>query len=381
MQSIYFDNAASTKSFLQAVEVFKQSEEEFYANCSSTHTLGKASGIELEKAREKIASVLSVDLSKYHIIFTSGASESNALIMQSVLKRKQKSNVVISNAEHESIKANSVILETFGISANYVSSSKGFVQSEKLIEKIDKDTALVSVIHTNNVTGSINDIAQLSKSVKQKSPKTVFHTDATQAVFSLLNGEFNVLTSSGVDALSLSSHKLYAPKGLGILIIKNNLNPQLSSAGGQQYGIRGGTEPLSLIKALSTSLEILKEKQSEFEDNITRLSNYFLSFCEKEKRIKVLREENRDYSPTIVCISAKNIPGEVMQRMLSEKNIMVGTTSACSANSKKKSGILNEMGYNYQDSNNAIRISIGVYNTIDEMKCFCECISQICKEF
>ena len=382
MECVYLDNAATTKPFSESLDSFVRAERDSFANPSSSHALGKESRRFIESKRRMIAEILGIDAGYYNVVFISNATQGNEMMLQSLLKRPY-GNALIGAAEHNSISENGAILKCFGRKVHRISCPKGFADADSMIRKLDEDDRirLVSIMQTNNVTGSISDVYSLAESAKRLRPETVFHSDCVQSL-NLGIIDFHQARKSGIDAMTFSSHKSYAPKGTGLLVIRKGLLPSLSVGGGQEGGIRGGTEAVGLISAYAAALDKLFSIKSEYNARSQRLCKMFLDSIRDIPSYKVLRDGCGEYSSGIVALCSRKLPSEVLQRILSDKGIMVSVTSACSSNAMKGSdNKLALMGYDPAIAKNTIRLSFGISNTEDDIRRTVSALADIDKEY
>lgn len=342
---IYLDNAATTPlSERAAKEQVLWACERFY-NPSATYVQATKVAFALTEARGRLKKLLGVKDGE--IIFTGGATEANNLAIRGSV-REGKWEYVFSSAEHASVDNLAKALEREGREIKFVPIKKtGEVDLEKLEEVLNEKTRLVSCMFVNNVTGAVNDVAAIAKIIRKKAPKAIFHVDGVQAFCKL---PFK-LSNLDVDAFSLSAHKFHGPKGVGGLYIKNKAGlKNLVYGGGQEFGIRSGTENVPGIMAMLTAAEEL-DVEGRLE-KVEFLKQAFLSELEGEG-IELVKT-NRS-SPYIATFIFSGVNGETLVRML-ENDVIVGRGSACSA---KKSGnhVLEAMGYSLDQIKGAIRVS------------------------
>lgn len=370
MSSLYFDSAATTPPSFSSINAYNEALK-YFENPSSAYDNAKKVKVLLEEARLRCASSLSLSKEEaHHLFFTSCATESNSIVLQSVIRNYKTGRVIITNGEHPSVKNNSFILKRCGFEVISLPSKNGFVNPLDLEKALTPNTVLVSIIYVNNVIGTKNDISSLASLVKNYaksiSKNITFHTDCVQAIgkteFSL-----NEFTTSGVNAATFSSHKFYAPRGCGILYSNSDNIRALSEGGGQENGRRGGTENVAAIYAASIALEEEQKLIKNHIKTISLLKDEFLKKISTLPFITVLTPKENSV-PSIISISLKKMPGEITVRSLSKSGISIGTTSACSANAKKnEKNILQDMGFSPSNAESAIRISFSPLNTIEDV--------------
>ena len=370
MSSLYFDNAATTFPSEKSMMVFSDTLIRFPGNPSSSHRLGQEAQSCLTNARKQVASLLNIkDLSS--VIFTSSATESNNIVMQSLILGEKRGRIIISSSEHPSISENKTVLEHCGFEVVTLKTEYGTVTKEELIKNLTPDTVLVAIMYVNNVNGAVNNIPMLARTVsdyKNEMHKNIlFHTDAVQAA-GKIHLDADKLKEAGVTSFSLSGHKFNAPRGCGILFATSVQTRSLSKGGGQENTKRPGTENLAAILATAASLKDATEKTEIQKKHYAELKDILLSMLLKKlgNALKILSPEAS--TPSIVSVSLKGLAGEITVRATSEKGIYIGTTSACSSNAKKseKKSLIN-MGYSAQDERDAIRISFSENNTKDDV--------------
>ena len=349
----YFDYAATSPMSQRAVTSYVECAKAFPLNPSSIHRGGREAHEELEKARMKVSSILGIRPEQ--TIFTSGATEAINIVFSSLLWQKSPGRVLISRIEHDAIKAFIPLLKDKGWDVVMLKAKKGFVDPEEVKENLSPETRLVAVMAVNNVNGAIEPTNEISSVIREYEKtikhKIVFFSDSVQALAKTTLD----LEKSGVDAASFSAHKISGPRGVGMLYMRSrNLIRPLSSAGGQEMGMRGGTENLAGIVSFASALEEAYERREEKEERIKALS-------EKMKRefesIGLQLNSEGNTSPYIINVSTP-FPSEVFTRMLDDKGFSVSSGSACSNNAKKGENIIEAMGYGAKRASSSIRISL-----------------------
>jgi len=345
---IYLDNAATTKPDENLLNEANNYYLSNFYNPSGLYKGGVELQTEINRIREHISLIFGAN---YNLIFTSCGTESNNMVLNHFSKR---GNIVTTLAEHSAIYEKAKDLKNKGVDVRFAKINKdGSVNVEHLLSLIDDNTTLVSVIHVNNETGAINNIEELAKKIKEKS-NAVFHSDGVQAFLKVSN-KLNY-----VDLYSISGHKVGAIKGIGALIVKKGLHiSPLIFGGGQEKGLRSGTENVFGIKTLALAVE----KNQNYLENlkkIERLKNIFIenltNFCE------IISSKNA--SPYIISLSCVGLKSEIILHMLEESGVIIGTGSACSKNSNSR--VLAECGYNEKVLQGVIRISFGFNSSEDD---------------
>lgn len=368
---IYFDNAATTRPSLAVLECFEKENEQCFANPSSRHAYGREAYRKLENARLSILKSLSLS-NDYRVLFTSGASESNNLAIKGIAKEylRRGKRIITTQVEHPSVLETFRSLEKEGFEVIYLPTKEdGTVDPETLKENMNKETILVSIMATNNETGSNNDILALSKIV-HTFPKAFFHVDVTQAI-----GKRD-LPYSSIDLFSFSGHKIHGLKGTGALILKKNITLLRQIDGGdQEYFFRAGTDNLPGDGALAVALE---EATKNLQDNIAHAKE-ISSFLreELEKNDEILMNSPLDGSPFILNFSLKRKKASVVTEALSHEGIYVSSVSACNSKGEPISYVLEAMGFSKERAMNSIRLSFARENTLEEAKTFLNTLQNI----
>ena len=368
MSVIYFDNSATTKMSNRALDKLNEIAREHYGNPSSLHALGLDGEKRLSWAREIIAKSLGIlRLSRGEIIFTSGGTESNNIaILGTVFAKKRKGNekILTTMGEHASVGEPLAFLEKQGYNIVRVPTKGGTLDLD-FIRDNAQGTILATFMHVNNETGALYNIKSAFEIVKEKSPDAVLHTDCVQ---SYLKVPFTK-KSLGADLISISSHKVNGPKGVGALyvspeIIKAKKLAPLFLGGGQEEGLRSGTENLYSICAFAEAACEHMENPS-WKDEVLSLREYIVGGVSKIQGISV--NEPQKSAPHIVSITIKGIRSETALHFLSSKGIYVSSGSACASNSQNKtSTALSGFGLDKNDIDSTIRISLSHENTREE---------------
>ena len=362
MKTIYFDNNATTKV---AEEVFDQMKPffcEFYGNPSSMHTFGGQIGCKIRQSREQVAGLLSCEPGE--IIFTSCGTESdNAAIRGALAAMPHKRKVITTRVEHPAVLSVCRELQNHGYTVVELGVDKqGRLDLAELEEKLDDDTALVTIMYANNETGVIFPIEKIAKLVADRG--VVFHTDAVQAVGKIpLN-----LSKSSIDLLSLSGHKLHGPKGVGVLYVRKGTRLSPFMLGGhQEAGRRAGTENVPGIIGLGKSCELaannIGEENSRVKYLRDKLENAILKSCPDSR----VNGDRKNRLPNTTNISFEYIEGEAILLMLDKYGICASSGSACTSGSLEPSHVLRAMGVPFTAAHGSIRFSLSRYNTEDEV--------------
>ncbi len=371
---IYFDNSATTKPYDEVNELVQDINKNFYGNPSSLHLKGIEAERKVNAARETVAASLGVD--SRQIIFTSGGTESNNLAIRGYLDANQRKgkHIITTKIEHPSVLEVCKYLESMGYGIDYLGVNQaGVIELDELRSKITKETALISIITVNNETGAIQPVEEAVKIKNAVNPEAAFHTDAVQAFGKLL------LTPAkwGIDLMSVSSHKIHGPKGVGALYAakKARIKPILFG-GGQESMLRSGTENVSGICGFGLAAEITCKSLELHREKAVVLKRTFLDkLACSDFKYKVISNENA--SPYIVNVSFENLKAEVLLHHLEERSIFVSTGSACSSRKKKQSHVLQSMGLSPQMIDGALRFSFSAQNSEEEIIKVVEALQEI----
>lgn len=369
---IYFDNAATTKIYDDALTSYVQVSQKFFGNPSSLHQLGVDAYQVLTKARAQVASLLSVQPEE--IFFTSGGTESNNWAIKGTALEKSVfgKHIITTKIEHPSVLQTCKQLERFGFEVTYLDvDSKGIVNVEQLKESIRKDTILVSVMAVNNEVGAVQPIAEIAK-VLEKYPSIHFHVDCVQAV----ERASQLLSIGRIDLLSLSAHKFHGPRGVGIMYKKFGRKIQaLLTGGGQEKGERSTTENLPGIVATTKALRMALEEESVTGELRSQLWKELAT----KPEIRIFSPE--DGASHVLCFAIKGVRGEVVVHAFENHGIYISTTSACSSKKADSSSTLYAMDVPTEWATGAVRVSFSNDNTKEEVEQFIKVLHQLMKQF
>ncbi|MEF9934074.1 MAG: cysteine desulfurase family protein [Clostridium sp.] len=372
MDIIYLDNSATTKPYKEVVEEVVDCLENCYGNPSAAYKMGIDAEKKIKTSRESIAKL--INSAQTDIIFTSGGSESNNTAIKGLVKSGD--HVIVSGFEHKSMLQTLKELEKDGVEVTYLPvDSNGIVDLEKLIESIKGNTKLVSVMHVNNEIGSIQPISDIVKIVRDKSKKAKVHVDAVQ---SLSKVEIDVIKMD-VDLLSLSSHKIHGPKGVGALYVKKNLVLRpLIQGGGQEMDRRGGTENVPGISGFGVAARIARENFEGNKQYIRGLKEHFIKGLLSIDDIIINSPVDELHVDNILSVSFGGVRGEVLLHSLEDYNIFVSTGSACSAKkASDKNYVLPAIGLSPKYVEGTIRFSFSHMNTVEEINKTIDAIKKV----
>ena len=376
MKLVYLDNAATTKMSKRVIEEMIESFENIYGNPSSTHTLGQKAKAVVENARHIVAKNLKVEAKE--IVFTSGGAEGNNLVIKGFLKQNKDKgkHIITTKIEHSTVLKTFESLEKQGYDVTYIDVTKdGIIDVEKLKKAVRKDTALVSVMFVNNETGVIQPIKEIGEFLKEK--EIFFHTDAVQAI-----GKFEIYPKElRIDALTVSSHKFYGPKGTGFVFIDKKYNVEKEIFGGsQERNRRAGTENVNGILGTSVALEEVYEKMEVIFEHEKKIQEYLEEKLKNEigriQKVEINGENSRRVK-NITNVFIENTDIQMLLVALDMRGICVSGGSACMSGSLENSYVLKAMGLNDEKLKSSFRISIGKDTTIEEIDYFIENLKEI----
>ena len=355
---IYLDNSATTKPCKKAIEYLNDALEVNWGNPSSLHSLGFEAETVMENARQTVAKFINAD--PREIIFTGSGTEANNTAIMSVAGKKWGKRVITSKIEHPSVLNTVKRLEDMGFEVIRLDvDEKGVISLEDLKNALNDKTVLVTLMLVNNEIGSIQPISEAAKIIKSVSPKAIFHCDGVQGFGKL---PINV-KELGVDLLTASGHKVFAPKGIGFLYCKKGVTiPPFITGGGQERGLRSGTESVPLISALEGAVLSLPNIKSALEEQ-RELRDYAAEQFVSSGFIKVNSPENA--LPYIMNISVMGYRSETLLHFLERKNIFVSSGSACAKG--ELSHVLASLGLGKKEIDSALRISFNHSNTKEEI--------------
>lgn len=372
---IYLDNASTTQVDARLKDAICEYMFENYGNAGSPHVLGKLSRDAIEIARKEVAE--SVNADKDDVIFTSCGSEANTLAIVGLANHLLSLNlthVITTKYEHHSVLNAMKEMERRGFDVTYLDVQDGIVSYDDVIASLRDDTGLVSIMYINNETGSTNNIRQIYKLCKDR--EVLFHSDCVQAF-----GSVPVDMKEMADMISLSGHKVHAPKGIGCLCTKyKQFLSNIIYGGGQEFGLRPGTENISNIVAFGKMAKYSERNRNENTSYIQKLSFYFsgklMQLCEENGIIYHFNAIHYMNSPKILSVRFDDIDAETLMIMLNANGVCVSSSSACSSHSVQPSHVLKAIGLSDDNAKSTIRVSFSEYNTVEEVEKAAEIIVQ-----
>jgi cysteine desulfurase len=358
---VYLDNAATTYVGGEVMSAMMPYFTTEYGNAASLHAFGREAESALARAREQIAKVINADPTE--IYFTSGATESNNWILSGVLAASKVKRAIVSRIEHPSIIEMCKKLSAEGVKIDYVDvDGDGIISVSDLVSKLSKPAAIVSVMTANNEVGTVQFLNTISNLAKERG--AVFHTDATQAIGSV----FIDVKEMKIDALSLSAHKLYGPKGIGALYIRKGLRVERFLHGGhQERGLRAGTGNVPGAVGLGAAVQITARDSGINNTRIKQLRDYMIREIETKIEDAKLNGHRIQRLPNNVNFSFSGVEGESLLMMLDFAGIAVSTGSACSSGSLERSHVLSAMGVADELNQGSVRFSLGRNTTKEDI--------------
>lgn len=364
----YLDNSATTRCSAKAAEMVMKVMREDFGNPSALHTKGVEAEHYVKEARAFFAKNLKVD--EKEICFTSGGTESNnlALIGTAMANRRAGNHLITTSVEHASVDNTMKYLEEQGFRVTYLPVDEyGVVSLEALKEALCPETILVSVMYVNNEVGAVQSVDEIARIVKEHNPNTIFHVDAIQAY-----GKYRIYPKKeGIDLLSVSGHKIHGPKGTGFLYVNSKVKiHSIVFGGGQQKGLRSGTENVPGIAGMAEAAAECYENLEEKIDRLYALKDRFVSQVSALEGTKVNGHTGRDSAPQIVSVSFRDVRSEVLLHALEEKGIYVSAGSACSSNKPSVSRTLKNMEIDKELLGSTLRFSF-CFDTTEEEIDYC----------
>ena len=371
----YFDNSATTRCYPEVAEIVVKTMTEDFGNPSAMHLKGVEAEKYVREAAQILAKILKVN--EKEIIFTSGGTESNnlALFGGADANKRSGNHIITTSVEHAAVGQPAERLEQMGYEVTIVPvDHRGVVQLEALEKALRPDTILVSTMYVNNEVGAVMPVEEIAKLVHEKSPKALYHVDAIQAF-----GKYRIYPKkAGIDMLSVSSHKIHGPKGVGFLYIneKARIQPQILG-GGQQAGMRAGTDNVPGIAGLGVAAKMVYTDFDKKIEHMYQLKERLAEGFLKLPDVRLNGMEIREGAPQILSASFLGVRSEVLLHTLEEKGIYVSAGSACSSHKRKAAGTLSAMGMEAAQRESTLRFSFSEENTFEEVDYVLEVIGQV----
>ncbi len=371
---IYLDNAASTPVHSKVLEEMMPYFEEQFGNPSSIHKYGRQASLAVQNAKKRIASLINAD---YHeILITSGGTESNNTALLGVAHKKNGKHIITSSIEHDAILEPCKQLQREGFEVTYLPVDRqGLVNPADIEKEISHDTCLVTIMFANNEVGTIQPIEDIGKITREKN--VLFHTDAVQAVGKIPIDVKNIK----VDLLSMSSHKINGPKGVGALFIRKGVEVDpLLLGGGQENGLRSGTENVASVAGFGKACELAKENMGKNIEHFRKLEKKLILRVLEEVPLVTLNGHPEKRTPNNVHFTFLGVKGEDLIIKLDENGIAASTGSACSVRIQKESHVLKAMGLSHEQITGSLRLTIGISNDEKEIDETVNVLKKVVKE-
>lgn len=372
---VYFDNSATTRCYDSVKEIVIRTMTEDFGNPSAMHLKGVEAEKYVKDSATKLARILKVQ--EKEILFTSGGTESDnlALIGAAMANKRSGNHIITTAVEHPAVSQPALFLQEQGFEVTYLPvDSRGVVKLDALEAVLRPDTILVSVMYVNNEVGAVMPVEEIGRRIREKSPKALFHVDAIQAF-----GKYRIYPKKmGIDLLSVSSHKIHGPKGVGFLYIneKAKLQPQILG-GGQQSGMRSGTDNVPGIAGLGVAAEEIYRDLDANVERMYSLKKHIAKGLEKIPDIRINGMALREGAPQILSISVMGVRSEVLLHSLEERGIFVSAGSACSSHKRKPSSTLTAMGMAKDQIESTVRLSFSEENTAEEADYFLQVMGEL----
>lgn len=365
MKEIYLDNSATTRVFPEVAELVTHIMCEDYGNPSSMHLKGVEAEKYIRSAKETLAKILKVN--EKEIYFTSGGTESDnlALIGSAMANYRAGQHVITTQIEHPAVLQTCDYLEKKGFEVTYLPvDSNGQISLSDLERAIRPDTILVSIMHTNNEIGALQPIEEAGALIKRINPNTLFHVDAVQGF-----GKMRIYPKKwNIDMLAVSSHKIHGPKGVGFLYVgeKVKIHP-ISHGGGQQKGLRNGTENVPGIAGMALAAQMMYDHLDEDHTRLLALKARLIEGLCQIEDVKINGLTGADSASHIVSVSVRGVRSEVLLHALEDRGIYVSAGSACASNKPQTSATLKAIGVEKELLDSTVRVSMSVYTTCEEI--------------
>lgn len=371
----YFDNSATTRVFDCVKDAVVNAMTTDYGNAAARHMKGVEAENIIKQAKAVIAKSLKVQ--DKEILFTSGGTESNntALIGTALANKRAGMHLITTAVEHPSIYNTMLFLEEMGFEVTYLPVNEyGLISREDLEAAVREDTILVSVMYVNNEIGAVEPVEEISRLIKKKNPKTLFHVDAIQAY-----GKYQICPKKlGIDLLSVSGHKIHGPKGIGFLYVDEQVKIRpILFGGGQQKGMRSGTENVPGCAGLEAAVKEVYTDHEKKTEHLYGLRERLIAGLKTQEGVTINGYEDRRNAPQVVSASFSGVKSEVLLHALEDKGIYVSSGSACSSNHPGVSGTLKGIGVSKELLDGTLRFSFGAFNTEEEVDYCIEVIKEL----
>ena len=374
-RDIYLDNSATTRCFPEAAALMNEIFLEDYGNPSSMHHRGVTAERRVLEAKKTLAGLLKVK--EKNLYFTSCGTESDnlAIIGGALAAQRRGRHLITTRIEHPAVLEAMKYLEAQGFEITYLGVDRdGLVSSEEAAAAVRPDTILVSVMHTNNEIGSVQPIEEIGRAVKAVNPRVLFHVAAVQGF-----GKSLILPKRmHIDLLAASGHKIHGPKGVGLLYVADGVRLEpLLHGGGQQGGMRSGTENVPGIAGMALAAKLLCGNLDEDRQRLFAMKNRLIDRLREIPDIEFNGRTDETAAPHILSVRVRGVRAEVLLHALEDKGIYVSSGSACSSNHPRPSETLAAIGTPASEMDNSIRMSLSVMNTMEEMDAAAQAVGEI----
>ena len=372
---VYFDNSATTRCYDSVKDIVVKTMTEDFGNPSAMHLKGVDAEKYVKEATKTIAGILKVQ--EKEILFTSGGTESDnlALIGGAMANKRNGNHIIITSVEHAAVSQPALYLQEQGFEITYLPvDAQGRVKMSALEAVLRPDTIMVSTMLVNNEVGTVMPVEKIAKMVHEKSPKALYHVDAIQGF-----GKYHIYPKRmGIDLLAVSGHKIHGPKGVGFLYINEKVKiiPQILG-GGQQSGMRSGTDNVPGIAGLGVAAKLMYQNFDEKAEHLYQLKERMAEGLSGMDEVVINGMPVREGAPHILSVSFLGIRSEVLLHTLEDRNIYVSAGSACSSHKRKPSATLSAMGMSNAQIENTVRISFSEENTFEEVDYCLEVLNEV----
>ena len=374
-RDIYLDNSATTRCFPEVAALMNEIFLEDYGNPSAMHHRGVTAEKRIAEAKKTLASILKVR--EKNLYFTSCGTESDnlAIIGAALAMQRRGKHLITTVIEHPAVLEAMKYLESQGFEITRLGVDRdGIVSPQAVAEAVRPDTILVSVMHTNNIIGAVEPVEEIGRAVKAANPDTLFHVDAVQGF-----GKMQIFPKrANIDLLAASGHKIHGPKGSGFLYVADGVRlVPLMYGGGQQGGMRSGTENVPGIAGMALAASMLYRDLDADRDKLFAMKNRLIEKLSAVPDIVFNGRTDETSAPHILSVRVRGVRAEVLLHALEDKGIYVSAGSACSSNHPRPSETLMAIGVPQKEMENSIRISLSVMNTMEEMDIAADAIAEV----
>jgi cysteine desulfurase len=372
---VYLDNSATTRQYDEVTDLMADTAKNCYGNPSSLHGLGLDAEKAMKEGRKRIASAFNSSPDEVTITSCGTESDNLAIIGAAMASQRKGKHLITSLIEHPAVLETMKYLETQGFEITRLGVDRdGLISPEEIAAAVRPDTILVSVMHTNNIIGAVEPVEEIGKAVKAANPNTLFHVDAVQGF-----GKAQIYPKRmNIDLLSVSGHKIHGPKGTGFLYIADGVRlvPQMHG-GGQQNGLRSGTENVPGIAGMALAARMLYKDLDSDRAKLFSMKNRLIERLGVIPDVVFNGRTDETAAPHILSVRVRGVRAEVLLHALEDKGIFISAGSACSSNHPRPSETLMAIGVPAKEMENSIRISLSVMNTMEEMDAAADAVEEL----